>query len=566
MRQRMRYLVRPSNHTGKWVNSGSVKPLTLRLIPLILVVASCTSTRSATERSAVTVAETPAEAVTRDIEDSPSVVELVPDDALLSTLPRLNREFRGAWVATVDNIDWPTAPALTTATQQAEMRAILDRAVELKLNAIVFQVRPTADALYASDLEPWSAYLTGRQGEAPDPFYDPLQFTLEEAHNRGLEVHAWVNPFRAYHPTAVEQFDESHVALRDFSVVYGAQRWMDPGNSDAVEHSSRVVRDIVARYDIDGVHMDDYFYPYPVQGQSGDSEPFPDDASWEAYQRFGGRLTIPDWRRQNVDRFIERVYREIKELKPWVKFGISPFGIWRPGHPEGIVGFDAYNGLYADARKWLTSGWLDYLSPQLYWAMDSEGQSYPLLLDWWIDQNVENRHIWPGNFTSRIILEESRYWDAPELIRQIRHTQETEGAGGNVHFSMKALMPADHTMGDQLLEEAYSDQALIPSSPWLGGQIPSVPDISVSLTNSGYEASFTVKDGPDVWLWAVRTLVDGAWVVEFVPANRSVYVLPTGYRKSPPEAIAVSAIERTGLEGRPMLVRLSGSISKRKGW
>lgn len=530
------------------------------LIP-VLFLAACSSLGTVTDRPSGNIDIVPT--------DSVRLLKVTfdeSDDVLLATLPRLEREFRGVWIATVDNIDWPSEPGLSTREQQAEMRALLDRAVELNLNAIIFQVRPAADAFYSSSIEPWSAYLTGEQGRAPDPYYDPLTFTLEEAHSRALEVHAWINPFRAYHPTAEEHFDLSHVSQKDFTVKYGAQLWMDPGNPEAREHSIRVIMDIVERYDIDGVHMDDYFYPYPVQNDAGDIVPFPDESSWRLYRHEDGSMSREDWRRDNVDRFIEEVYRGIKERKPWVKFGISPFGIWRPGYPEGIKGLDAYESLYADARKWLVNGWVDYFSPQLYWAMDSEGQSYPRLLEWWIDQNEEHRHLWPGNFTSRIILDGSRYWGAEELLRQIDHTQRTLGAQGNIHFSMRALMPADHDMGDRLALESYPEKAVVPATPWLGGTVPGQPIVHVSETNEGQLATFINLNGAEIWQWVVRTLVDGAWKTEIVAGSRNRFRIPAGRGRFEALAIAVSALDRTGLEGPAALVRLVESSNERRGW
>ncbi len=300
-----------------------------------------------------------------------------------SSLPHIDREFRAVWVATVANIDWPSEPGLPVHRQQSELIDILNRVRMLGLNAIILQIRPTADAFYQSDLEPWSYYLTGQNGVAPDPFYDPLAFATEEAHRRGLDLHVWLNPYRAGHPTAPDSKAMNHVANRfpDAVLAYGTQLWMDPGAPEIADHSLAVIMDVVERYDIDGVHMDDYFYPYTVRDEEGNTVAFPDSAAYAAY---GESMDIGDWRRQNVDRFIERVYASIKERKPWVLFGLSPFGIWRPGHPEGVTGFDQYEGLYADARKWLRNGWVDYYTPQLYWPMDSQGQPYGPLLDWWV--------------------------------------------------------------------------------------------------------------------------------------------------------------------------------------
>jgi len=319
-------------------------------------------------------------------------------------LPRVPREFRGVWVATVANIDWPSSPNLTVAKQQEELVAILDRAQALNLNAIIFQVRPAGDALYESELEPWSEYLTGRQGVAPTPRWDPLAFAVREAHARGLELHAWFNPYRARHSSAKSPLSPKHIAVANPSLAkrYGAFVWMDPGEAAVRAHTLRVILDVVSRYGIDGVHIDDYFYPYPERDSRNRLIPFPDSASYRRYRATGGKLDRDPWRRENVDLLVEALHKEIHAIKPWVKFGVSPFGIWRPGYPLGIQGFDAFEGLYADARRWLHEGWVDYFSPQLYWTMGAQAQGYTPLLNWWRDQNRHDRHIWPGNFTSPV--------------------------------------------------------------------------------------------------------------------------------------------------------------------
>ncbi|MCK5940654.1 MAG: family 10 glycosylhydrolase, partial [Planctomycetes bacterium] len=316
--------------------------------------------------------------------------------------PLPDREFRAAWVATVANIDWPSRPGLPVAQQQQEARAILDRLVELNMNAVVFQVRPHADALYDSPLEPWSAYLTGAQGQAPTPYYDPLAFWIDEAHARGLQLHAWFNPYRANHPSNPGDICErSIVRARPELVVKLGNKgywWMDPAMAEVQDLTTSVVMDVVRRYDIDGVHLDDYFYPYRSYH---DGQDFPDDRSWSAYRASGGELARNDWRRRAVDTLIERLYREIKAAKPRVEFGISPFGIWRPGHPRGIQGLDQYDVLFADAKRWWNEGWVDYYSPQLYWPIAQVAQSFPVLLGWWRDQNRHGRHLWPGTSISR---------------------------------------------------------------------------------------------------------------------------------------------------------------------
>jgi uncharacterized lipoprotein YddW (UPF0748 family) len=388
------------------------------------------------------------------------VFSLIPVATLLaadSPPPTKPAEFRGVWVATVGNVDWPSKKGLPAEQQQAELKAILDKCVEIKLNAVIFQVRPMADALYKSDLEPWSVFLTGTAGK--DPGYDPLEFAVREAHARGLELHAWFNPYRAAVPGATNVSD-SHVikARPDIAKPYGKHYWMNPTHKDVQEKSLKVILDVVRRYDIDGIHIDDYFYPYKEKDSQGKIIPFPDDDTWAEYQKSGGTLSRDDWRRAAVNTFIERMYTETKALKPWVKVGISPFGIWRPGNPEGIKGFDQYGELYADAKLWLNKGWVDYWTPQLYWAIDKNEQSFPKLLEWWVGENTQHRHVWPGLGTYR--------HSPKEIVAQIEATRRQPGAIGHVHFSMKTIMRNRDGIVDAL-KEVYKEPAVVPASPWL---------------------------------------------------------------------------------------------------
>ncbi len=473
-------------------------------------------------------------------------------------LPPVAREFRGVWVASVANIDWPSAPGLTTAEQQAELLAILDRAVELRLNAVVLQVRPAGDALYASKLEPWSEYLTGEQGRAPEPYYDPLAFAVEEAHRRGLELHAWFNPFRARADGAKSAPDRRHISRARPELVrtYGRMKWMDPGEGAVREHSLRVVLDVVRRYDIDGVHIDDYFYPYR-EFRNGRPIQFPDGPSWTRYRRGGGRLSRDDWRRSNVDRFVRLLYERVKAEKPSVKVGISPFGIWRPGHPAGITGLDPYEQLYADSRKWLVNGWADYFVPQLYWPSWQTAQSYPALLDWWASQNPKGRHLWPGNFTNRVGEDGPRGWRADELLHQIALTRAQEGASGNVHFSMRTLLANTDAVGDRLALGPYLEPALVPASPWLGDDAPPRPELRARDFPSVSAVTVMLAPGgprSPRW-WVVQARRNGVWSTTIVSGEeRTVDVVyPIG--GDAPEVIGVLALDRLGNESAPALVR-----------
>src|SRR5438445_2574518 len=390
--------------------------------------------------------------------------------------PSPPREFRGVWVATVSNIDWPSKKGLSTKEQQAELRAIFNKCVELKLNAVILQVRPMCDALYASKLEPWSEYLTGTLGKAPNPGYDPLELAVKEAHARGLELHAWFNPYRARHPSATSPIPDDHLIKRrpDLAKPYGKHHWLNPTHEDVQNHSMSVVLDVVRRYDVDGVHMDDYFYPYKEKDADGKIIPFPDDDTWKAYQMSARRqLSRDDWRRDAVNRFVQRFYREVKELKPWVKVGISPFGIWRPGNPPGIAGFDQYAELYADAKLWLNEGWVDYFTPQLYWPIKQEKQSYPKLLAWWAGENTKNRHLWPGNAAYRAAAK-AKGWTVQELADQVRATRDQKGATGNIHFSMKPILRNAGGLAD-VLQSVYTEPALIPAVTWIKSAPPAKP-------------------------------------------------------------------------------------------
>lgn len=459
------------------------------------------------------------------------------------TLPKPKREFRGVWVATVDNIDWPSKKGLSTAEQKAELIALLDRAAKLKLNAIVFQVRPQCDALYPSTLEPWSEFLTGQMGKAPSPLWDPLAFVIEESHKRGMELHAWFNPYRALHPAGKGPVSANHISRTKPQLVrtIGEYLWLDPGEREVQDHSLAVVMDVVKRYDIDGVHFDDYFYPYPEKQADGRELEFPDNASW---QKSGAKskLSRNDWRRENANVFVQRVYQAVKTEKPWVKFGISPFGIWRPGYPAQIKGFDQYDKLYADARKWLANGWVDYFAPQLYWPIDPPAQSFPALLNWWNQQNPKKRHIWPG-----LALSKSGEWKSDEILRQVRLTEKQPVSAGQIHFSMKhfARQPA---VTSALRAGPYNEPALIPAMPWMSVAAPQKPNVSVA-SGTSTRVSWTTNPGETASQWLLQFRTDGAWRTEILPGSTRAVTL----RAENLDVVAVSAVNRAGALSAPAI-------------
>jgi uncharacterized lipoprotein YddW (UPF0748 family) len=448
--------------------------------------------------------------------------------------PKPIREFRGVWVATVANIDWPSKPGLSVSEQKRELLTILNHTVDLKLNAVIFQVRPACDAMYASSIEPWSEYLTGRMGQAPAPFYDPLAFAVSEAHKRGLELHAWFNPYRAHHFKSLSAITANHISRTRPQLVksYGKYLWLDPGEPEVQDYSLSVVMDVVKRYDIDGVHFDDYFYP--DRDDAGVTADFPDDASWRRFGQHSG-LSRDDWRRENVDGFVQRVYKAIKANKPWVKFGIGPFGIWRPGYPSSIHGMDAYGTLYADSRKWLQEGWVDYFTPQLYWQIGPPAQSFPTLLTWWSEQNLKHRHLWPG-----LGVYQAKRWKPDEIQRQIALTRQQSGVSGYVLYSMSKL-ETNVALKNSLGRDLNASPALVPPSPWLGAA-PEKPRIVANNRVLGSKLSWSPGDTNSVirW-WVIQTKAFNDWKTEIVPAATSGKVLD-----GTPESLAVTAIDRAG--------------------
>jgi uncharacterized lipoprotein YddW (UPF0748 family) len=395
------------------------------------------------------------------------------------------REFRAAWVATIGNIDWPSKKGLSTAQQQAELLELLDHHRNAGMNAIIFQIRPAADAFFPSPFEPWSEYLTGRQGQAPLPYYDPLEFMITETHKRGMEFHAWFNPYRAVVNYKTARIDPNHITIRQpmWFVNYDAHKYFDPGYPEVRAYVVSIIKDVVQRYDVDAIHFDDYFYPYPVKGKD-----FPDSRSYAIY---GKNQDRGDWRRSNVDSIIHMLSRAIKETKPWVKFGISPFGVWRStdkdlsGTPtKGAL--TNYDDLYADVIKWQRLGWIDYLTPQLYWEFGHRLVPFNLLIDWW-DQHAYGRHMYIGHAPYR--LGTGGGWNSTtEMGRQITATRALKNIHGSAYYNTKSLFQNPLGFTDSLRNHYYNKPALVPTMPWIGSTAPPPPLFADALLrNDGLE-------------------------------------------------------------------------------
>lgn len=460
------------------------------------------------------------------------------------TLPTVTREFRAVWIATVDNIDFPSKKTLSVEEQKAEIIRDLDLAASLKMNAVVFQVRPMCDAIYESKIEPWSEFLTGAMGKSQA--FDPLRFITEEAHERGILVHAWFNPYRAYHPAA-KTVSDNHITKRRPDLVrkYGNYLWLDPTDTEVKKYSLSVVLDVVKRYDIDGVHFDDYFYPYPEKDVNGKTIEFPDGKNWNDYLQTIERinktalklrkpLERDDWRRMNVNQFIESVGREIKRLKPEIMYGISPFG----------VAEENYKNLYADAEKWLRDGTVDYFVPQLYWKIDRPQREFPLLLKFWENANVKQIHVWAGIGTYKIPSKTENF-SAQEIVNQISLTREIQRTAGNIQFSFKSLRSDFDGIQKALREKAYLQNAIIPASPWIKSAKPLAPKVTIKRDAKFVRADWAQRGARKAFWFIVYAKDKAGWSYSVLPATQKSIALSAD-RKI--EKIVVASVDRLGNE------------------
>ena len=379
------------------------------------------------------------------------------------------REFRGAWIQCVNG----QFIGMSTQQMQNTLSYQLDELQKDGVNAIIFQVRPECDALYQSDLEPWSRFLTAEQGRAPQPYWDPLAWMITEAHKRGMELHAWINPFRAKTKTTKTPC-QSHVAIRhpEMSFAYDGQIILNPGQPEARDYICKVVDDIISRYDVDGLHIDDYFYPYPAAGQKINDE--------KEYRMYGSGLSLNDWRRDNVNRFIKQLYETIHQRKPWVKFGVSPFGIYRnkknaPQVGSETAGLQNYDDLYADVLLWVNNGWVDYCVPQLYWQIGHKTADYATLIKWW-NEHAANRPLYIGEDIERTAkfadLDNPNSNQMPakyNLHKQMRHVN------GTVLWYAKAAVDNVGNYGQVLRRHYWRYPALQPIMPFIDGKGPHEP-------------------------------------------------------------------------------------------
>lgn len=454
-------------------------------------------------------------------------------------------EFRGAWLHTVFQGQYKNQ---NTEQNKAYLIGQLDSLRKVGVNAVIFQVRPQSDAFYASELEPWSRYLTDG-GNAPRPFWDPLQFMIEQCHERGMELHAWLNPYRVT-SNSKQTLPQNHIYHRhpERFIRYDGKLYFDPGQPENREFIGAVVDDIVARYDVDGIHFDDYFYPYPVKGKE-----FGDDAS---YRRYGNGMDRGDWRRHNVDLLIEDLHRRIAAAKPWVRFGISPFGIWRnqSSDPRGsrTSGLQNYDALYADVLLWEEEGWIDYLLPQLYWELDHRAASTRELLGWWNEHSGEKRHLYIGQDVKKCM-------DKGELGQKVAYTRAGSNIKGNCWWPGYSVTRNYSGVADSLATRHQATVALVPSYPWMSERRPqAVGGLDVQNRKISWEAPAATGTADDVNRFVVYRF-DSPESVDISLAEAIVAVTPhAAFEATAPGVYVVTALSRANNESEasvPVVVR-----------
>lgn len=475
------------------------------------------------------------------------------------------REFRAVWIATVKNIDWPSVPGLTSEEQKSEYRKTLDYHQLNGINAIIMQIRPSADAFYRSAHEPWSRYLTGESGKAPESYYDPLTFMIDEAHDRGMEFHAWFNPYRAIVDMEELPEDSTNIFYQkpEWFVRYGDRMYFDPGIPEVQDYTTEIIKDVVTRYDIDAVHFDDYFYPYRIT----DVE-FPDSISFTNHGGAYQAAEKDDWRRENVNTVIKMLSDTIKSVKPYVKFGISPFGVWRniaddPRGSNSEAGQTNYDDLFADVLLWMDRGWIDYILPQLYLHIGHPLLDFDKVLSWWNEQDYHG-HLYAGYAAYRVgDTTQNKAWMNPsEVPNQIRLTRGFSNALGGAHFSSKSLLDNNLGLSDTLRTDLYSTKALIPTMPWLDAVAPISP--SNLLTKNEADGVFLEWDDSDstaqyyaIYRFEGKTIgdfEDGGNMLAIQRANTTFYK-DVAVSKRKKYTYAVTALDRLYNESAPTSVR-----------
>lgn len=492
-------------------------------------------------------------------------------------------EFRAVWVATVDNIDWPSSKYLATDSQRIEFIKLLDMHQQNGMNAIIAQIRPATDAFYPSQYEPWSEWLTGTQGKPPIPYYDPLEFMITETHKRGMEFHAWMNPYRAEFSIGKSSLSPSHITKLhpDWFLPYGTIKLFDPGNKEVQQFVTNVVIDAVKRYDVDAIHFDDYFYPYRIAGKE-----FPDSIS---FLKYGNGLNKENWRRSNVDSIILMLGKAIKKENKFCKFGISPFGVWRNNDkdPEGSntkAGQTNYDDLYADILLWLKMKWIDYVAPQLYWEFGHKLVGFEILIDWWA-KHTYGRHLYIGQGFYRALENRSGAWKNPnELPNQIKKLREYPQVQGSIFFSSKSFERNPNGWNDSLRNNYYKYPAIIPPMAWIDSVKPDKPDypyqnffseetisegIHLRLNFKNYESVkgygiYVSENARDTKSFKLIAIIPSSKILDFIIPKE---IIPFDYKKQNNKGghptkleLRVTAISKTNVESEMFIEHIEEPI------
>ncbi|MGK7391374.1 MAG: glycoside hydrolase family 10 protein [Candidatus Cyclobacteriaceae bacterium M2_1C_046] len=478
------------------------------------------------------------------------------------------KEFRGIWIATVANIDWPKSRGLSEEKQKEQFNEILDFYQNLNFNVAVVQIRAAGDAFYPTEKAPWSRFLMGTENYAPDTLYDPLEWMIEETHKRGMEFHAWLNPYRATTDLDTAILDEQHAFYQhpEWMVKYGTKYYFNPGLPEVKEHVVDVISEVVRNYDIDAIHFDDYFYPYKITNQI-----FDDSLQYQQYAAEG--QSIDDWRRSNVSALIQECSEMIKREKPWVQFGISPFGVWRNAAMDSTgsstrAGQTTYDDLYADVLKWMRERWIDYNVPQLYWSMDYPAASHRILVDWWSKQ-AGNSNIYIGHGLYKVKANPDKAWNKiKEIPRQIELTRAKQEIDGSVFFSAKSIMGRHRRLSRQILRKYYKYPALPPASPFIN-KTPAEVDHNVEVVerNDKYQIKLQADQSDSLrYVITYRSKNKNPINLEnpemilskiYLKQDQPTYIcLPKkGLKKGKP--VVLTFLDKYGIESRPYYYMVS---------
>jgi len=397
---------------------------------------------------------------------------LTPEEIFAKKHPK--RELRSAWITTFTNLDWPSSKGLTSLQQKNEFLRIVSDFQKNSINAVIGQVRASSDAFYKSKLSPWSEWLTGQQGQAPDSNFDPLKFMVKECHKRNMEFHAWFNPFRAISHVKFSSIAENHITKKkpEWFFKYGNSVYYNPGIPEVRTYICNIVKEVVKNYDIDGVHFDDYFYPYTIKG-----EIIPDEKEFKIYSR--GCTSIHDWRRDNINLLIQEVAQVIKTEKKHVKFGVSPLAIWRnhKQDPKGSFtnsGQSSYDNLYCDTKLWIEESWVDYMAPQLYWSTSNKFANYNHLINWWT-KNEYKSHLYVGHAIYKLDTKNRHSFGTEELVKQVNISRQNGKVNGNIYFRAKAFVSNHQNFQKTIGESIYKYPSLVPAMKWIDSIAPSKP-------------------------------------------------------------------------------------------